>query len=214
MTIQMMEPLIIDNFLPELYQKSIFDLLTGHELPWTFHQQSVSEYPLDKHYYTDQPIKEHIQFNHFFVRDDKILSDFYKYIVPLVAGYQAYSGGAALKMQRIKANLLMPQKGPTTHPPHTDGMRLVDGVYNCIGRKTLLYYVNDADGDTLLYNERFVGDPVGCVTKKYSVSPKRGRAVIFDSNQIHSASSPVTSDSRIIINCVFKSTPTSNSGRN
>ena len=37
-----------------------------------------------------------------------------------------------------------------------------------------------------------------------SVLPKKGTAVMFDSNRLHSASNPVVADRRILLNCVFK----------
>ena len=37
-----MEPLVIDDFIPPLYQDSIYFLLTGDEFPWKFYDFSVS----------------------------------------------------------------------------------------------------------------------------------------------------------------------------
>ena len=38
-----MEPVVIDDFLPEVYQDSIYNLLTGSEFPWIFHDYSVND---------------------------------------------------------------------------------------------------------------------------------------------------------------------------
>jgi len=198
-----MEPLVIDDFLSVEFQDSIVRLLTSHEFPWTFFPWSVSEYPLDEHYYIDEPFKEHIQFRHMFARDGEIESKFFQYIAPLIAEYQQRMGETDTFLQRIKANLLLPQAGPTRQQPHTDGMRLLDGVYNSVGRKTLLYYVNDADGDTIFYDKYFLGEPLGLIKEHSRVTPKKGRAVIFDSNLIHGGNCPTTSDYRMVVNCVL-----------
>jgi hypothetical protein len=200
-----MDPLVIDDFLPIEFQDSIVRMLTEHEFPWNFFPYSVSEkeYPLDEHYHIDSPFKEHIQFRHVFASEGKIVSPFFEYIAPLIGEYQQLLGEKDTYLQRIKANLLMPQSGPKTQQPHTDGMRLIDGVYNSIGRKTLLYYVNDSDGDTILYDKYFLGEPLGLVKEHQRISPKKGRAVIFDSNQIHGGTCPTDSDYRMVINCVF-----------
>jgi hypothetical protein len=199
-----MEPLIIDDFLPEIYQDSILNLLSGPEFPWIFYPWSVTEYPLDEHYHIDAPYKEHIQFRHVFAQDGEIKSEFFQYIAPLIGEYQKRTGDKQTFLQRVKSNLLLPQSGPTTQQPHTDGMRVIDGQYNSIGRKTLLYYVNDSDGDTIFYDKYFLGEPLGLIKEHQRVTPKKGRAVIFDSNLIHGGNCPTTSDYRIVINCVLK----------
>jgi Rps23 Pro-64 3,4-dihydroxylase Tpa1-like proline 4-hydroxylase len=98
---------------------------------------------------------------------------------------------------------LINQRGPYIQPPHADTIEIIEDGVDCLGYKTLLYYVNDSDGDTIFYNECFTGQPVGLVTEQQRVTPKKGRAVIFNSNQIHSGSCPSVNDSRIVINCVF-----------
>jgi len=198
-----MQPIIIDDFLPITFQKSIIDLLTGHEFPWTFFNYSVSEYGLQEHFYTNDPTREHLQFRHGFVKDGKVTSEHYKYIELLKMIFEGHMRTKVNYIHRIKSNLLLTQKGPFIQPPHVDVMDMLDGDTNCLGYKTLIYYVNDSDGDTILYNEHFTGEPVGLVTKQQQISPKQGRAVIFDSNQIHSGSCPSVNDTRLVINCVF-----------
>jgi hypothetical protein len=198
-----MDPIIIDDFLPEIYIDSIYSLMGGDQIPWSFAKHSVSSDPnLESLFYTDEPVKEHIQFRHIFIDENKIKSAQLQYIAPLIACYENVMGKIKYT-ERIKANLLLPQAGPTRQQPHTDGMRLLDGVYNSVGRKTLLYYVNDADGDTIFYDKNFLGEPLGLVKEQQRVAPKKGRAVIFDSNLIHSGSCPTTIEYRMVINCVL-----------
>jgi hypothetical protein len=203
-----MDPIVIDNFLPEAYQISFYNLLTGPVSPfsWFFNKYSVSADPeaLAKLFYTDEPTQEHVQFNHNFIKDNKIVSEeFYKNFAPLVACFETHTNSKVEYIQRLKANLLINQEGPKLQPPHVDGLSMVDGKYTCLGKKSLLYYVNNSDGDTILYNERFNGEPVGRVTEQLRVSPKKGRAIIFDSNQIHSGSAPTKKGYRVVINCIF-----------
>jgi hypothetical protein len=198
-----MTPLIIDDFLPESFQKSINDLLMSPEFTWTFFNYSVSQFNLDEYFYTNEPVKEHIQLRHGFAKDDKITSENYKYIESLKLLFESHMRSKVTYIQRIKSNLLISQKGPYLQPPHVDVMDMLNGNTDCLGYKTLLYYVNDSDGDTIFYNEYFTGEPVGLLTKQQQISPKRGRAVIFDSNQIHSGSCPSVNDTRLVINCVF-----------
>jgi len=198
-----MDPLIIDDFLPKIYQDSLETMLTGSEFPWTFNSYSVSGYPITD-YYTDAPTKEHIQFRHIFVDNNEIKSPFLKFLEPLIVSFQNQMQSKIKYSQRIKTNLLMKQDGPHLQVPHIDDTDFITSVPNRVGKKTLLYYVNGGDGDTVLYNEYYDGETLGLITRQQTVTPKKGRAVIFDSHQIHSGCCPAVSDYRMIINCVFE----------
>ena len=67
---------------------------------------------------------------------------------------------------------------------------------------TLLYYINDTDGDTILYNEKFDEGKEVILTEMARVSPKAGRAVLFNGNLYHSPSVPTTGY-RAVINYTF-----------
>ena len=67
----------------------------------------------------------------------------------------------------------------------------------------MIYYVNNTDGDTFIFNERC---PLLTrqVTLDQRITPVKGKAVIFDSSTFHSSSSPINFKSRIVLNLVFK----------
>ena len=71
----------------------------------------------------------------------------------------------------------------THHAPHVD--------LN-IPHTSLIYYVNDADGDTLFFDEDYE-------TQIDSVTPKKGRAVLFNGLIPHAAGIP-TAGPRCIVN--------------
>lgn len=65
-----------------------------------------------------------------------------------------------------------------------------------------LYYVNDSDGDTTLYNEHANGSfytPKDLTVFK-TIKPKAGTAVLFPGRQFHAWAAPFESDYRTIIN--------------
>jgi hypothetical protein len=199
-----MKPIVIDDFIPEIYQESIYQLMTGSEFNWTFHDYSVNDGSLEDLYQIDSPYQEHVQMRHVFVRENDILSPHFKYIAPLLGSYTKHTESSLNGMFRIKANLLVRQPGPRNQMPHADGMNEVDGQITGIGKKTLLYYVNESDGETVFYDKYFYGKPLGNLGNPVlSVTPKKGRAVLFDSNHLHAGTCPSDSKFRMVINCVF-----------
>ena len=176
-----MEPIVIDDFIPEVYQDSIYHLMTGREFPWSFYDYSVSDEPLENFYQIGEPYQEHVQMGHLFVRDNEIKSEYFKYIAPLLGSFVKETGTNLGDMFRIKSNLLVAQPGTQTQFPHADGMNVVDGQITSIDKKTLLYYVNDSDGSTRLF------DNTGNVVQE--IEPKKGRFFLFP-NELHAAAFP------------------------
>lgn len=93
---------------------------------------------------------------------------------------------------RVKANLIMQHKDYTKTSygiPHVDSS---DKHY------ALIYYVNDCDGDTVLFNES---------EKVFArISPKKGRLLMFNGNILHAGGHPSVSQSRCVINFNLKIT--------
>lgn len=56
-----------------------------------------------------------------------------------------------------------------------------------------LYYVNDSDGDTIIWD----GD------KKESITPKRGRFAVFDGKYYHASACPRNNPTRIVLTFNF-----------
>jgi hypothetical protein len=71
----------------------------------------------------------------------------------------------------------------------------------------VLYYVNDTDGDTFIFDKKSDYQNINLASVENQnelniikrISPKKGRALVFDGNRYHSSSGP-TKDIRCIIN--------------
>ena len=71
----------------------------------------------------------------------------------------------------------------------------------------VLYYVNDTDGDTFIFDKKSDYENINLASVENQnelkvikrVTPKKGRALVFDGNRYHSSSGP-TKDIRCIIN--------------
>ena len=103
----------------------------------------------------------------------------------------------------MKSNVLLQQKkglfGHIHHTPHIDCEKS-DGFTDI----SCIYYVNDSDGPTVLYNEYSADNPKKLTVFK-KIPPKKGRLLAFHSNRYHTSSSPRRSQYRNIINMVFMS---------
>jgi hypothetical protein len=66
-----------------------------------------------------------------------------------------------------------------------------------------LYYLNDSDGDTFIFDKTLKDTPKVTSDTKYEIikriTPKKGRAILFDGNKYHSSSGP-TKGVRCILN--------------
>jgi hypothetical protein len=106
--------------------------------------------------------------------------------------------GYTIQLQRIKTNLLWPdanRKNPQSyHRPHVDHGRP--------DAKTLIYYVNDSDGDTIIFKNAFTGEDPGPLEELHRITPKAGSAILLDSTMYHASSSPTTGV-RSVINFIF-----------
>jgi hypothetical protein len=64
-----------------------------------------------------------------------------------------------------------------------------------------LYYINDCDGDTYIYNETFTGEIIKPpLTIMKQISPKRGSAFVSSGLHFHSISPTTTKSLRNVIN--------------
>jgi hypothetical protein len=103
-----------------------------------------------------------------------------------------------IEVLNLKVNLLPLHTDAGHHYPHVDiGLRPGERI------KSLVYYVNHSDGDTYFFDQTGPTERTSLNVIR-RVSPRRGLAVLFDSDIFHASSSPVQSDKRIVINIVFK----------
>jgi len=99
---------------------------------------------------------------------------------------------------RLKFNLLLNHtlvNREKYNTPHIDS-RLPNSY-------SMIYYVNDSDGDTIIFNEMVSPDKrerPEKLTIKRRITPKKNRMVIFDGNYLHASTNPVNSEKRVVLN--------------
>jgi hypothetical protein len=99
------------------------------------------------------------------------------------------------KILRVKSNILnKTNKKNHINPPHID-IHIPHFVF--------LYYVNDSDGDTVLFNEMYSFEKEPELTINKRIKPKAGSAIVFNGFNYHSSSAPIDTNERIVININF-----------
>jgi hypothetical protein len=104
------------------------------------------------------------------------------------------------KLDRIKFNILIKNiqyKNNNYNVPHVDGLSKI----------SILYYVNDSDGDTFFFNKIQSKDSSYEPNDKLEiikrVAPKKNTLVVFDASIYHASSNPTTHNERVVINMTF-----------
>ena len=182
-----------EDFLPQQFKTTVRETLLGNNIPW-FHTNRTT----NPEYYTshvDETTKDSDQFVHGFFMENKVQSDYYNLITPfLVLLENSCKRDFSKRIFRIKANLLIKDSGYPENKyniPHIDGENF----------ESFLYYVNDSDGDTVFFQERFPLKNNLNVARR--VTPKSGDGILFDSDIYHASTPPRVTSKRVVINFVF-----------
>jgi Rps23 Pro-64 3,4-dihydroxylase Tpa1-like proline 4-hydroxylase len=197
---------ILENLLPRAYLNDLTTLFFSNEFPW-FYSAQTSKYIGDgrgEGVILNKNVVETPQFTHtFYYNQDRKTSVYYEVMNPLFVIIQKELQ-LDLKLVRIKANLLLQQ------PDYPDGCyhtRHID--WNQDGRdisltnhRSVVYYVNDSDGDTVLFNECLQDNPKE-LTVKHRQTPKANTAIYFNSDNYHASMSPKNTKARLVINFVM-----------
>lgn len=183
--------IIDDDFLPDGAVEEIQTALL-EDSPWVLGRSLLGGYDFG----TSIKPYNGTQFNHMLFYDSRTLSDHWPMCHAILKEFCDKNHISTRAVIRSKSNLTFPETNPSvehTETPHVDHL---------FPHLTLLYYINDADGETILYNEKFVEGVSPVLTEMTRVSPKAGRAVLFDGLHYHSPNVPST-NYRAVINYTF-----------
>jgi len=174
---------VIDNAINESYQDFIESLFGGIDMPW-YYNPSISRSDPEA-----GDTNEGFAQVTYDILNNRFKTPFSDITMPILLEGVYKHNKYKVRIEdiiRIRVGMFLKNQSPGDHLPHVD--------YK-FPHTTLLYYVNDSDGPTKIYNDQ------RRVIKE--VKPKKGRVLIFDGNYYHSSSGPVKSARRIAINFNF-----------
>tara|TARA_R100001509_G_scaffold1270_3_gene1219 strand:- start:8180 stop:8674 length:495 start_codon:yes stop_codon:yes gene_type:complete len=161
---------IYKNFLDQKKFQTIENVLFG-EFPWYYRNKLIHDPADDEGYY----------FTHTFIKDNKINSDYYSIVLPIIK---------KLKLKNIfeiRANLYI--KRPTKY---FSGFH----IDNDFKVKTGLFYMNKNNGTTVFKKGNKIFK---------EVFPEKNKMVVFKSDTFHGVYNQTDVKRRIIINLNYES---------
>jgi len=194
---------VLDDVLPKNLADLIENTTTSPNFPWYLLRDINYESLNDEKFtraYTDDFIVNTIQLGHgvYAENDDTIQSTFFdvsKQVVDMVVSKLNMN----CHLLRIKYNMLFNHTnnvGGKYNTPHIDNE--LPNSYS------MIYYVNDSDGDTIIFDEIWDKNKRPENLKILQrITPKKNRAVVFPGNIFHTSSNPINNEKRIIMNVNF-----------
>jgi len=184
-----MNNFLIDDFIDQNIQKLILDTVTNYDFKWSFLPSTI----IDVDHGTKNGCVYKMGINPFqFVHQVDLPTGPYVNIVSPILNFLTKEFKSNLRIIECKFNFLPKNNNSVHHYPHVD----IKTDQQNSDIKTAIYYVNDSDGDTFFFDDK--------LNVTNTIAPKKGRIVIFDANKLHSSSSPILNEYRIVLNTVFK----------
>ncbi|MEK9696679.1 MAG: hypothetical protein VW270_13030 [Candidatus Poseidoniales archaeon] len=189
---------VFDDVIPETYQNKVlhplmYGLIEHEFMPHVIRRESAGE--ICHNIMNGVPEKELC--TGFLSSPDNSMRNalYFSYVRPIFDIAMARFGLTVHTFTRELILFQIPSNKNVDHtPPHVD-----DANASIVG----LYYPCDADGETIIYKERYAGTILYNrheLTVADRITPKKGRVVIFDGRTYHS-NSPPKEHYRWVINC-------------
>jgi hypothetical protein len=184
----MSDDIIINNDIFSLEDQEHIKHYMTNAIPWYLgegHEKTASP----NQYSLSVNVFEYMQLCHGFVSNKKVTTEHRTFAEIMIKNLQTKYTFLG-EIDSIKANLQTKvyNSNPLAHnTPHVD---------NDISHWVVLYYVNNSDGDTFIFNSNEL-------SIRQRISPKQGQVVIFDGKLLHAGMHPREADYRIVINFNF-----------
>jgi hypothetical protein len=190
-----------DDLVEPAVADQIEQLMTSRGFPWYFYANVNSTVrPEDRAAHTtvifdDTRYEESFGFSHLLFPTDQPNAPWFQYPKHLFEVFLNRHRLMPTKLLRVKANLLVRSAAPGGRRPFSPHVDVPFPHW------VMIYYVNDSDGDTVILDKTYPDRENAAVV--HSVSPKKGRAILFDGRHYHCGTCPARHDTRIVFNYDF-----------
>lgn len=191
---------VFDKVIPQGYADQIEQDLMHRQFPW---------YYIDD--VTSRSYGNNSGFSHVAYDLGVQPSEWYPFLKPLVYAIEEAAGHKISQLLRIRVGMLLKTDEPEYdyNTPHLDFL---------MPHYTACYYVNDSDGDTILFNQGRTDVPTHELSEKTVLefvkstdftiedrcTPKKGQVCLFDGMRFHASSKPKNTSRRIVITINYR----------
>lgn len=184
---------VIDDF--DEYNE-LFDHMMGSDNVPFFYRPSVVDDPEERMYFTHCIQKDVYNTNGVPQIFSQLFFPVYNMVYDLCKQYKIQMNG----MYRAAINANTPTEGKNIYIPHVDSFTPTT---------QLLFYLNDSDGETILYDEVHSGSIDQPNYLEYEpkeiarIEPKRNRVLIFNGLRFHNAVTPSKNTRFVLVTSIF-----------
>jgi hypothetical protein len=199
--------IVLDNIIPKATQDRFAYYISGGEFAWKDynHITTSGAYFKDLTFNSDavmvpsDSLISLVYYNNF--KESKVFDQSVFWLgVAVLDEYERRTGNKVSAIMRMKVN----NQGQSTVDGYDDNCCNEIHVDNFEEHKTIVYYVNDCDGDTFLFDRLWEeGEKHYDVKTLQRVTPQQGRAVCFNGLRFHAPSNPIYGRRRYILNINF-----------
>ncbi len=184
------KPVEIKDVISKEYQNEIYKYLTDINFDWHFMEDATSE--LANTVQTSTP-----GFGNLIYYSPHKENPHLEFFKPLVDAIAEKANLQIVKMLRIRVGFLLNTKYPIPSMPYKHNMPHRDYDQD---HYVACYYVNDCDGDTVVFHETTASDKYYPMHKS---TPEKGKVLLFNGWHYHASTCPKMFTKRLVITINF-----------
>ena len=184
------KPVEYKNIVDLSYQKQIYQYLTDIKFDWHFMEDTTTEFINTPQYSTPS-------FGNLIYYSQNQNNPHFDFFKPLVESIEKIGKFKITNLLRVRAGFLLNTKYALPSLPYKYNQPHVDYDFDHF---TAVYYVNEADGDTVIFNEIQASDKYYPLHRS---TPAAGKVLIFNGRHYHSSTCPKIHTKRIAITLNF-----------
>ncbi len=185
------KPVEIANAIDREYQKEIYSFLTDIKFPWHFLEDAT-------HVYANDTQNSTPSFANLIYHPNNESNPYLDFFKPLIDEILKKSNLKLVNLLRVRAGFLLNTKYVLPSMPYK---------YNAPHRDfeedhyTAIYYVNESDGDTVVFHEKQESKEYKPMHKS---RPDQGKVLLFDGLHYHASTCPKMCTKRIVLTINFQ----------
>lgn len=178
--------MIIEKLLPQELEDEVHKVIMHPMFNWNWNAENIIP---------ETPDEAIFQMTHVFLLRRAVWSKNFALVNRVIGHFVEKTGVKIKRVVRIKANLIP----NIAHDPESlNNLIHTDVELDKVGKfVTFVYYVNDADGDTVIFE-------ADKKTVRLTSPPVKGNCVWFDSKTFHRSCVPIHHKRRVVINFILE----------